>query len=186
VAVLARLDGRAVRQVPSEATVHDHTAVGELALEPFAVGALDGAHLVLVHLVGVRRVQGVERVAAVELLRIGGVADIVAVAAQRRLLVKRRLEPVVEAEAPQIEGAAAAVVRIDDVLPAVRVGRRQVPVNVQIAENALVHAGALPLDVHRAHEPVAEVARDALEVGGLMQKPGAVGGLGPPAEPRCR
>ena len=89
------------------------------ARSPLAEGPLDGEHVLLpCGRVGGVQVSDLE--AAVLLLLEQRVRDVMAGGAHQRLLVERRLPPLVEEEVDQLEGSATVVVGVDDERTGVR------------------------------------------------------------------
>ena len=86
VAVLTR-NHDACRVIAAKHTAHVHAAIGEIAMEPFAVGALKRKHIVFVKRF-VRQSQWIQQVSSVRLTPKDGVAYVVARAAQSGRAVK--------------------------------------------------------------------------------------------------
>ncbi|MEQ9096166.1 MAG: hypothetical protein RIE32_07890 [Phycisphaerales bacterium] len=162
VAVLAAADGDLHA---AEAPAHVDGAAGEVACRPFAEGAFEGKLIVLV----VRRVRLVELaqdVSTVGLTLVGGIRHVVARGAVVRGRVVGRLQPVVPAEAAQIERAASPVERIDHEVSAVLAHGRMGQAREDVGVHGRTHAGL----VVRVHHAMAHVAVHAVEVFGDQRR----------------
>ncbi len=157
---VAVLTARNERVVAAESPAHVDGSLGEVAEEPFGVGALLGEHVDR-PLRRVGLVHRVEGVGAVGLAGVDGVGDFVAGRAHGGLLVEVGLQPgVVRCFGRDHEGPAPAVEGVDDVRPIVRIDGRV----HQAGENGEVFGRADAGLVDGVDHAMADDAGDAFKV----------------------